>query len=553
MNAANLCLNCYASNPFYAFWKRQCCQPTINLQDLISFKGEDTMRNKPQRSVVFVILVGMLLLLIAAACTPVAAPAPATAPEPASAEPAAAPAADTGSPALKGELVLNTWRDIGADPNHPNYTFHVLIQEWAAAHPDVKVTYQPMLGTVPDIFGYIATNLRSETLADGVVMLYPSPAQMDVDLEYDFTPDLAKPNPYSTNPTWRDDFPLDGIALATVTTQGKTLMVSNTYIGNLADGALLYNQDILDAAGVAALPTTWAEFVDAMQKIKDAGYQPFYMPSAGNEAYIFTWQTGIWSDQMLGDVVTACDGQAGEPADGRISQIEAIWCLKKGEWTSESMRPVFELTQEMSPYFNEGYLAPPAPGDLFVQGQVAFRWLSRLNVSTIGADPNINFAWGSFYEPALTDGASAVRYGASAAGGGGQYYFIPMTTVKNDKLDMALDLAQYVTSPAANAAWCAIQPVPCFEAGTPVDQIFPDDAAKQSRWRGFVTPGRSFSGLDINNAFGPANSVQEVKIFQDFLGGTLTLDQSLEAWQRLADQLAGNAILQHPEWNADSW
>ena len=195
------------------------------------------MRNKPSRSVVSAVLVGILLLLIAAACTPVAAPAPVAAPESASAEPAAAPVADAASPALKGELVLNTWRDIGADPNHPNYTFHTLIQEWAAAHPDVELSYQPMLGTVPDIFGYIATNLRSETLADGVVMLYPSPAQMDVDLEYDFTADLAKPNPYSTNPTWRDDFPLDGIALATVTTQGKTLMVSNTYIGNLADGA----------------------------------------------------------------------------------------------------------------------------------------------------------------------------------------------------------------------------------------------------------------------------------------------------------------------------
>ena len=512
------------------------------------------MRNKPSRSVVSAVLVGILLLLIAAACTPVAAPAPVAAPESASAEPAAAPVADAASPALKGELVLNTWRDIGADPNHPNYTFHTLIQEWAAAHPDVELTYQPMLGTVPDIFGYIATNLRSETLADGVVMLYPSPAQMDVDLEYDFTADLAKPNPYSTNPTWRDDFPLDGIALATVTTQGKTLMVSNTYIGNLADGALLYNQDILDAAGVTALPATWAEFVDALQKIKDAGYQPFYMPSAGNEAYIFTWQTGIWSDQMLGDVVTACDGQAGEPTDGRISQIEAVYCLKKGDWSAEDMRPVFELTQEMSPYFNEGYLAPPAPGDLFVQGQVAFRWISRLSVPTIAGDPNISFSGGSVYEPALDGGdGMAVRYGTSAAGGGGQYFFIPMTAVDDGKLDMALNLAQYVTSPESNAKWCSTQPVPCFEEGTPVEQIFPDNAAKQLLWRGFVTPGRSFSGLDINNAFGPANSVQEVKIFQDFLGGTLTLDQSLEAWQRLVDQLADNAILQHPEWNADSW
>ena len=413
-----------------------------------------------------------------------------------------------------------------------------------------------MLGTVTDIFGYIATNLRSQTLEDGVVMLYPSPAQMDVDLQYDFAPDLARPNPYSTNKTWRDDFPLDGIALAGVTTQGKVLMVSNTYVGDLGDGALLYNQEILDKAGVTALPKTWAEFTDALQKIKAAGFQPLYMPTAGNENYIFVWQTGIWSDQLLGDIVKACDGQAGDKADGLISQVEAVWCLKKGTWSSENMRPLFELTKDMSQYFHDGYLAPPAPGDPFTQGKIAFRWLSRLNVSIVAADPNINFAWGSFYEPPLQEGGKVVRYGNAGAGAGGQYLFIPKTTVDKGKLDLALDLAQYVTSPQANAYWCSLQPVPCYDPGTTIDQIFPNDTAKQNIWRGFVEPGalgRRFSGLDINNAFGPANSVQEIKIYQDYLGGTVTLDEALTAWQRLADQLAEKAIREHPEWNADKW
>jgi ABC-type glycerol-3-phosphate transport system substrate-binding protein len=509
------------------------------------------MTRRSRRSIVSTAVVGIILLLLAAACAPAA---PAAAPPAADGAPAAG--TDDSGADLAGELVLNTWRDIGADPNHPNYAFHLLIQEWAAQHPDVTVTYQPMLGTVPEIFGYISTNLRSGTLADGVVMLYPSPAQMDVDLQYDFAPDLAQPNPYSTNPTWRDDFPLDGIALAGVTTQDKVLMVSNTYVGDLGDGAQLYNQDILDQAGVTELPETWDEFVAALEQIKAAGFDPMYMPSAGNESYIFSWQTGIWSDQLLADVVAACDGQAGENADGRISQIEAVWCLKTGAWSSEDMRPLFELVMEMSPYFHEGYLAPPPPGDLFSQGKVAFRWLSRLNVAIIAADPNITFEWGSYYQPALTEGGQQVRYGQAGAGAGGQYLFIPMTAVDNGKLDLALDLAQYVTNPTANAYWCTLQPVPCFEPGSTIAEIFPDDEAKQQQWRGFVEPGAlnaRHSGLDINNAFGPANAVEEVKVYQDYLGGTLSLDQALEAWQRLADQLTENAILQHPEWNADQW
>ena len=123
-------------------------------------------------------------------------------------------------------------------------------------------------------------------------------------------------------------------------------------------------------------------------------------------------------------------------------------------------------------------------------------------------------------------------------------------------LSRTLDLAQYVTSPASNEFWCGLQPVPCFEPGSTIEEIFPDDPVKQERWRGYVEPGAlntRFSGLDINNAFGPANAVEEVKVYQDYLGGTTTLDQALEAWQRLADQLADNAIMQHPEWNADTW
>ncbi len=43
-------------------------------------------------------------------------------------------------------------------------------------------------------------------------------------------------------------------------------------------GGVFYNQDIFDEAGVKA-PTTWAEFLDVCQKIKDAGYAPMALDS----------------------------------------------------------------------------------------------------------------------------------------------------------------------------------------------------------------------------------------------------------------------------------
>lgn len=547
-----------------------------------------------------VLPLSVLFVILIAACAPVAAPPPAAPPavQPTAAaatQPAAAtqaPAAATQAPAatqpaattaaqppssslaapvataasrpnLSGELTINTWRDISADPKHPSYTVYLLIEQWKKNHPNVTVKYQPMLGTVPELFGFITTNLRSKTLGDVVMQYFPSPAQLDPDLQHDFTPDLAKPNPYSTNPTWKDDFPLNGAAFRDVTVDGKVLMVATTYVGDLGDTAILYNKEVLQKAGITELPKTWADFMADLKKLKDAGFQPWYMPTVGNEQYIFSWYMAIIGDQVLGDTIKQCDGQAGDPADGHISQKEATYCIKKGFWSSSSpgVKQQFEIMKDWSQYWHEGYLAPPAPGNRFVEGKTGFYSIVRINMPFVENDPNVKFDWGSFYLPPLkgtagTPEGNVRRVGNAGAGQGSQFFFIPKTTEENGKLELALDLLQYMTSPDAEKYWCSIQSIPCYEPGTAVDKIFPDKPVLQEHYRGFLEPSALndlVSGLDINNAFGQAVSVQEIKVFQDYLAGTTTLDQALEQYQALLTQLADNTIKQHPEWNADKW
>lgn len=512
-----------------------------------------------------------LCLMVMAACGTVVAPETPGAALPAAAgtaAPAPEPEGDAGPalpvataatrPDLSGELVINTWGDIEADPNHPSYVLNELIRQWEANHPGVTVSYQPMLGTVPERFGYIATNLRSQTLADVVMQYFPSPAQIDPDLQYDFAPDLAQPNPYSSNPTWRDDFPLDGVALREVTVGDHVVMVGTTYSGDLGDTAVLYNKDLLEQAGITELPKTWSEFYDDMAALKAAGINPFYMPSAGTDSYIFTWYVVLLSDQLLGDVAATCDGQVGEPDDGVISQKEAVWCIKKGHWNAQlpGVAATFDEMKKWSEFFHEGYMAPSAPGNRFAQGDVAFFPTVRLLMPVYENDPNMTFEWGSFYLPSMTDGETPRRLGNSGAGQGSQYLFIPNTTVDNGKLDLALDLLQYVTSPDALAYWCANQPIPCFTPGTPIEEIMPGDTVKQQRYDGFINPttiDNMVSRLDVNDAFGPGVVVQEVQILQDYLAGNADLEQSLAAYQAFLDQQADNAILQNPDWDAASW
>jgi ABC-type glycerol-3-phosphate transport system substrate-binding protein len=503
---------------------------------------------------------GLVFSLVVLAACGVVTPPPDAAPA-AEASATAAPAAEEAvEPVsdLSGELVINTWGDITADPNHPSYALHELIQQWAALHPKVTVTYQPMLGTVPERFGYISTNLRSQTLADVVMQYFPSAAQLDPELQYDFTADLAAPNPYSDNPTWRDDFPLDQVALRNVTVGDKVLMVATTYSGDLGDTAVLYNKDLLEQAGVEELPQTWSEFYEVMGKLKDAGIQPFYMPTTGTDGYIFTWYVVLLSDQLMADVVEQCDGQVDEPQDGHISQKEAVWCIKQGHWSAQhsGVAQTFEELKKWSAYFHEGYLAPSPPGNLFAQGKIAFFPTVRLLMGIYESDPNMTFDWGTFYLPAMKDGETPRRLGNSGAGQGSQYLFIPTTTVDNGKLELARDLLQYITSPQAMEYWCSKQSIPCFEPGTPLEEVIPGDAVKLQRYRGFLEPptvNNMVSGLNANEVFGPAIVVQETQILQDYLTGNADLEQTLEKYQAFLDQQADNAILQHPEWGAESW
>ena len=234
-----------------------------------------------------------------------------------------------------------------------------------------------------------------------------------------------------------------------------------------------------------------------MKKLKAAGIQPYYSPTAGNEAYIFTWQIGMIGDQLLVDSIKACDGQVGEAADGRISQKEAVWCVKKGEWSAKNadVKALFEQMKDFSQYYHEGYLAPPAPGELFSQGKVAYRWIVRINMPVIENSPDVKFKWGSFYLPPLkgtagTPGGLVHRYASGSQGSGSHFLFIPKTTVDKGKLDLAPDLLQYATSAKTEEYWCALQNPACFEPGSPVEKIFPGNTDKQERYRGFAEPRR---------------------------------------------------------------
>ncbi len=96
---------------------------------------------------------------------------------------------------------------------------------------------------------------------------------------------------------------------------------------------MFVNHDILDAAGVAGVPTTYDEFMDACEKILAAGYNPIVASSGdGTGAAILACTRGLESVYLADDVdaqVAALD--SGEQALGDTMRVGFEWAAELNE------------------------------------------------------------------------------------------------------------------------------------------------------------------------------------------------------------------------------
>lgn len=466
----------------------------------------------------------------------------------------------TESTEMSGELTVALWRQLEADPQHPAYSVHELLQQWNEMYPAVNMKYEYIGGqSVVDKFTWIKTRMLSETLPDVVMIYFPGEDYFNRDYMYDLSPELDKPNPYSSNPTWRDDFPQDAQVVKNVTQpDGGVYVAGFTQSGNVGATAFVYNKDIFDEVGVD-VPKDWADFLDIQAKIKAAGYTPFLQPTAGPLGWLQDWPRWVIQWQLFDDIFDEVDIQ--EPFDV-VSQYEIVRAYKKGIFTpfDDRYKETWRMMKEWSQYWQEGFLAPPE-GDAFVEGKAAMQHTMTLWIPQIAANPNVTFDWGTFYQPMITSESSSYatgvipqRVGNSGAGASASMYFmIPQTTVRRGRFEMGLDLLQYLTAPEQLEYWCGAQTIPCFEPGTAVEAVYPGDTESQRQMAGFFDPP-AFKNGSSNMSFNTLSQdtgTQIMKLMQEYLGDAMTIDEVVEELDQIVQIAVEDLIASHPEWKKD--
>ena len=179
-----------------------------------------------------------------------------------------------------------------------------------------------------------------------------------------------------------------------------------SYSRECSDGALLaipyqinaqcyfYNAKIFEEAGVEAVPTTWEEFLDVCQKIKDAGY----IPVTTDDAY----------------AVRAFNHHLGR----YIGQDAELLVSNEGLWDDPA---VLQTAKDFAEMASLGYFSPNVGSNVwpngqnveFGGGQAAMYFCGSFLPNELSSIVGDDFEWGAFAYPALDPVESNVE-GAEA-------------------------------------------------------------------------------------------------------------------------------------------
>ena len=164
--------------------------------------------------------------------------------------------------------------------------------------------------------------------------------------------------------------------------------------------AFFYNKDLFDQAGIEKEPTTWAELLDACQKLKDAGITPMTM----DDAYA-TCVIGYHLGRLVGEE--------------RVKEI-----VTNGEWDDPA---VLQMAQDIESLASNGYYSEMVGSNVWPAGQntelalgtaamyLNGSWLPNEVKDMAGPD----FKWGCFAYPELENGANGIEtnnFGAQVFG-----------------------------------------------------------------------------------------------------------------------------------------
>lgn len=257
-----------------------------------------------------------------------------------------------------------------------------------------------------------------------------------------------------------------------------------------------YNKAIFEEAGITEVPTTWDEFLEVCEKIKNAGYAPITCDDA-------------YSTCMFGHHVGRFVGEDG------VTDI-----VTNGKWDDPA---VVQFAKDYEELAQKGYFVDTIASNVWPTGQIADigagqaamylngSWLPNEIKDTTGPD----FQWGCFAYPEL----EGCTYGLEAGIYSAQCYGI---NKESEVADEAFQLITYLTKGEPD------QKLSTMSVGIPADTTnteWPEMlAAVKPVMENYSVMWQSYVGANSNADITPALKENILKL----CGGDITADQFVE-------------------------
>lgn len=216
---------------------------------------------------------------------------------------------------------------------------------------------------------------------------------------------------------------------------------------------IFYNKTMLEQVG-ADVPETWAEFMDACQKLKDAGITPFAFPNATIDDLSWLWFNNSICSQLDAGIVEELDVSG----NGYVELAEICKGMDEGkiDFTDESLKAAFELMKDFSQYWTSDYngLDQSTAVDMFARGEVAFVQAMSTKLESVDAIVGDSFEYGVMPVPVVTEETYAGALGKSVILGGQPDIIFGINKAleeDEEKYAAALDFVQYMSSPEIQA------------------------------------------------------------------------------------------------------
>lgn len=205
---------------------------------------------------------------------------------------------------------------------------------------------------------------------------------------------------------------------------------------------VIYNKDVFEAAGVTEEPTTWAEFLEACEKVKATGVTPIFMPKDN------------WVPQVMMD-----DNWAKELGKERTQEFADKVMKNEAKWTdvpefAKVIDKYLELYQKG--YMNDNFTSASYDDAIaaIADGTAAMHFNGDfMAASVLQTNPNANIG---MFAISMSDGVDVITQNMSSAG------FVAYKNSKNlDTVKKVLNL--WATPEYANLYFKDRPGFPAFE------------------------------------------------------------------------------------------